>query len=49
MRLLSLASLVLIVALVGCGGDDSSSSSGGAQTIEVSLSEFALDPAQVSV
>jgi uncharacterized cupredoxin-like copper-binding protein len=49
MRLLSLASLVLIVALVGCGGDESSSSSGGAQTIEVSLSEFALDPAQVSV
>jgi plastocyanin len=49
MRLLALAGLVLIVALAGCGGDDSPSSSGGGQTIEVSLSEFALDPSQVSV
>jgi plastocyanin len=49
MRLLALAGLVLIVALPGCGGDDSSPSSGGGQTIEVSLSEFALDPSQVSV
>jgi len=51
MRLLALAGLVLTVALAGCGGDDdsSSSSSGGDQTIEVNLSEFALEPSQVSV
>jgi plastocyanin len=49
MRLLALTGLVLIVALPGCGGDDSSPSSGGGQTIEVSLSEFALNPSQVSV
>jgi uncharacterized cupredoxin-like copper-binding protein len=50
MRLLVLAGLVLTVALAGCGSDDSSSSSSdGAQTIDVHLSEFALDPSQVSV
>jgi plastocyanin len=50
MRLVALATLVLAVALAGCGGDDdSSSSSGGSQTIEISLTDFALEPSQVSV
>jgi plastocyanin len=50
MRLLGLAGLVLIVALAGCGSSDSSSSSSsGGQTIEVSLTEFKLDPSQISV
>jgi len=50
MRLILLAGLVLTVALAGCGGDDSSSSSSGeGQTIEIHLTDFALDPSQVSV
>jgi len=50
MRLLALAGLVLSVALAGCGGDDgSSSSSSGSQTVEVHLTDFALDPSQLSV
>ena len=50
MRLVGPATLVLAVALAGCGGDDdSSSSSGGSQTIEISMTEFALEPSQVSV
>jgi len=50
MRLILVAGLVLTVALAGCGGDDSSSSSSGeGQTIEIHLTDFALDPSQVSV
>src|SRR5215211_6085192 len=50
MRPILLATLVLTVALAGCGGDDSSSSSSGeSQTIEIHLTDFAIDPSQVSV
>jgi plastocyanin len=50
MRLLALPTLLLAVALAGCGSDSSSSgSSGGGQTIDVHLSEFVLDPSSVSV
>lgn len=51
MRLLPLAVLATVLALAGCGGDDgsSASSSGARATIEVHLSEFKLDPSNVSV
>ena len=50
MRYLALAVLALAVGLAGCGGEESSSSgSPDEKTIEVSLSEFELDPAEISV
>ena len=50
MRAFLFAAVVLALALAGCGGEDGSSgSSAAAKTIEVHLSDFKLDPSQVSV
>jgi plastocyanin len=50
MRLFPLAGLFLVFALAGCGGDEDSSPSASVRdTVEVRLSEFALDPSQVSI
>ena len=46
MKALALAALVL--ALAGCGSEDASDSSGGA-SLEVSETEFALDPSSLTV
>jgi len=52
-RFVLLASLVLAALLLGgCGsddGDDDGGESSGGQTVEVVATEFALDPADVSV
>ena len=52
MRVVALTGLVLTLGLVGCGTEeagDEGSPSGSGKTIEVRLSEFALDPSQVSI
>jgi plastocyanin len=48
MQRLALAGLLLALGLAGCG-DDEGSSGGQQGTIDVRLSEFALDPARISV
>jgi plastocyanin len=48
MRALALIGLVVALGLAGCGSDEDTSPASG-QTIEVSLSDFALDPSQISI